>query len=316
LDEKYGTPAATMITFVNRLADDIKEDYPDVLLHTFAYQYTKKAPLGLRPRDNVIVRLCNIECSWDTPMEMQAKEFPDSAAAGFVKNISDWGGLCDHLYIWDYACNFRNYLLPFPNYRSLPENIRTYHKNHIVGVMEQGNFAYGEASGLADLESYLAARLLWNPYQDENAIIDEFIKGVYGEESYPFIREYVDMLCDALKGHTLKLYQCSNAGYITDALVEKAEALFEKALAAAKTEKRKWYLEKEYLSVRFIKVSRMPLEDPDRNALIDQLYEDVKRFHITEIRERTYLEVSFDNLRRSRYAEAKDNEYSLYYIMR
>jgi hypothetical protein len=75
-------------------------------------------------------------------------------------------------------------------------------------------------------------------------------------------------------------------------------------------------LEKEYLSVRFIKVSRMPLEDPDRNALIDQLYEDVKRFHITEIRERTYLEVSFDNLRRSRYAEAKDNEYSLYYIMR
>lgn len=316
LDDAYGTPAASLITFVNRLADDIKDDYPDVLLHTFAYQYTKKAPIGLKARDNVIVRLCNIECSWDMPMEAQAKIFPDSAAAGFVENISHWGALCNHLYIWDYACNFRNYLLPFPNYHSLPENIRTYHKNHIVGVLQQGNFAYGETSGLADLESYLAAKLLWNPYQDENPIIDAFIRGVYGEESYPFMRAYVDMLCDALKGNKLKLYQNSDAGYITDALVEKAEHLFEKAIAAAGTEKQRWYLEKEYLSVLFMKASRMPLEEPERNALIDQLYEGVKRFCITEIRERTYLEVSFENLRNSRYAEARDNEYSLYYIMR
>ena len=53
LDDQYGTPAATLITFVNRLAEDIKEDYPDVLLHTFAYQYTKKAPVGLQVADNV-----------------------------------------------------------------------------------------------------------------------------------------------------------------------------------------------------------------------------------------------------------------------
>jgi len=59
---------------VNRLADDIREDYPDVMIHTFAYQYTKKAPIGLKTADNVIVRLCNIECSWDTSMKQQAVE--------------------------------------------------------------------------------------------------------------------------------------------------------------------------------------------------------------------------------------------------
>ena len=176
LHERHGSPSASVITFVNRLADDIREDYPDVLLHTFAYQYTKKAPVGLTVRDNVIVRLCNIECSWDIPMEKQAKERPNSQAAGFIDNLASWGKLCKHLYIWDYACNFRNYLLPFPNYRTMPENLRTYQKNKIVGVMEQGNFSYGEAAGLADLEIYLATRLLWNPYQDENKIIDEFIR--------------------------------------------------------------------------------------------------------------------------------------------
>lgn len=316
LDEQYGTPAASLITFVNRLADDIKEDYPDVLLHTFAYQYTKKAPLGLRVADNVIVRLCNIECSWDTSMEKQAVEQPDSQAAGFIENIDQWGKICKHLYIWDYACNFRNYLLPFPNYRSMPENLRTYEKKHIVGVMQQGNFAYGEASALADLECYLGARLLWNPNQDENKVIDDFINGVFGKECHPYIREYIDLLCDSLEGNKLTLYQNSDAGYITDLLVTKAEDLFNKALSVVKSEKSKWYLQKEYLSVLFMKVSRMDLEKPEREILIDQLYEGVKNFNITEIRERSYLETSFENLRQSRYATSRENEYPLYYIMK
>ena len=316
LDERHGSHAASVISFVNRLADDIREDYPDVLLHTFAYQYTKKAPVGLTVRDNVIVRLCNIECSWDMPMEQQAAERPDSQAAGFVENIGRWGKLCKHLYIWDYACNFRNYLLPFPNYRTMPENMRTYQKNHIVGVMQQGNFSYGEAAGLADLESYLGARLLWNPNQDENKIIDEFIRGVYGEECYPYIRAYVDMLCDAVYGKPLTLYQNTDAPYITDALVEKAEELFQKAFAAVRTEKSKRYLQKEYLSVLFMKATRMPLENPERNVLIDQLHEGVLSFGIAEIRERNHLDICFENLKKARYASASDNEYLLYYIMK
>ncbi len=315
LDDAYGTPAATLITFVNRLAEDIKEDYPDVLLHTFAYQYTKKAPVGLQVADNVIVRLCNIECSWDLPMAQQAVCRPKSAAAGFIENIRQWGKLCKHLYIWDYACNFRNYLLPFPNYRTLAKNLQTYRDNNIVGVLQQGNFAYGELSALADLESYLAARLLWNPNQDSNTIIDEFIRGVYGDACYPYIRKYVDLLCDCVTGNPLTLYQNADAAYITDELVEQAEALFTKAIAVAE-EPAKQLLEKEFLSVLFIRAARLPLDDPQRQRLIDQLYEGVKRHNITEIRERQHLEICFENLRNSRYAVSRDNEYQLYYIMK
>lgn len=316
LDEKYGTPAASMITFVNRLADDIKEDFPDVMLHTFAYQYTKKAPLGLRVADNVIVRLCNIECSWDAPMERQAVERPDSPAAGFIENISQWGKLCKHLYIWDYACDFWCYLMPFPNYRTMPQNLRTYQKNNIVGVMQQGNFAYGEISGMADLECYLGARLLWNPYQDENAIIDDFIKGVYGEECHPYIKEYIDMLCDSIDGKKLTIYHNSGAAHITDDLVDRAEDLFKKALSVVKTEKGRWYLEKEYLSVRYLRVSRMELENPEREKLVELLYNDVKKFGITEIKERALLDISFENLKKARYMDCFENIYSLYYIMK
>ncbi|MBR2615836.1 MAG: DUF4838 domain-containing protein [Clostridia bacterium] len=316
LNDRYGTPAASLITFVNRLAEDIREDYPDVLIHTFAYKYTKKAPVGLKVADNVIVRLCNIECSWDTPMEEQAKARPDSQAAGFMDNIREWSRLCRHLYIWDYACNFRNYLIPFPNYRTMPVNMRTYRKNRIVGVMQQGNFAYGETPGMADLECYLAARLMWDPDQDEERIVDEFLRGVYSEECYPYMREYMDLFCDALQGKELTIYQFADAEYITDSLVERADALFAKAFEAVKDERSRRYLEKEYLSVLFLKAARMPLENPERSGLIDTLYERVKAFGITEIRERRPLETVFENLRSSRYATSRENEYKLYYIMK
>jgi len=65
-----------------------------------------------------------------------------------------------------------------------------------------------------------------------------------------------------------------------------------------------------------MKASRMPLDHPDRSRLIDTLYEGVKKFHITEIRERKNLDVCFENLRSSRYAESSENEYILYYIMK
>ena len=317
LDDRYSSPAGSLITFINRLADDIKEDYPDVLIHTFAYQYSKKAPVGLTVADNVIVRLCNIECSWEKSMEKKAEEKPDSESAGFIKNISDWGKICKHLYIWDYACNFGNYLLPFPNYKSMPENLRTYRKNNLVGVMQQGNFSYGEASGMADLESYLAARLLWNPDRDEDKIIDEFILGVYGKKAHPYIREYIDLLLKSIEKNDLYIFHNTDSPIYSDELVEKAEKLFQSAIETADTEKQKWYLEKEYLSVMFMKASRMPLEDPEREKLIDELYYQIKEFGITEIRERKNIETSFENLRKHRYfASEIASEYHLYYIMK
>ena len=55
VDKEEGSQAGTMLRFVNAIADDIKDDYPDVMVDTFAYQYTRKPPKITVPRDNVIV---------------------------------------------------------------------------------------------------------------------------------------------------------------------------------------------------------------------------------------------------------------------
>ncbi|MHC4743252.1 MAG: DUF4838 domain-containing protein, partial [Planctomycetota bacterium] len=63
IEKAEGSPAGLMLRFVNAVAADIEEEFPNVAISTLAYQYTRKPPKLTKPRPNVIVRLCSIECS-------------------------------------------------------------------------------------------------------------------------------------------------------------------------------------------------------------------------------------------------------------
>ena len=85
-DVREGSPAGTLLRFVNAVADDIAKDYPDVVIDTLAYQYTRPVPKITRPRPNVCVRLCSIECCFSHPLD------DDTCAqnAAFHRDIVAW----------------------------------------------------------------------------------------------------------------------------------------------------------------------------------------------------------------------------------
>ncbi len=166
LEKDEESPAGPIIHFVNKLADSIKEDYPHILLHTFAYMYSVPAPKKAKARDNVIVRLCSIDCRFDKPFEKLAKENPADSEAGFVNALENWKSRAKQLYVWDYAVNFENYLQPFIHLHTLKENIQFFKKTGVKGLLEQGNFAYGGGASCDDLKAYIISRLLWNPDTD------------------------------------------------------------------------------------------------------------------------------------------------------
>src|SRR5690606_21605830 len=62
IDDAEGSHAGTMLALVNYIAEKLEPEFPHVAFDTLAYQYTRKPPKTLRPRDNVIIRLCSIEC--------------------------------------------------------------------------------------------------------------------------------------------------------------------------------------------------------------------------------------------------------------
>ena len=62
VDAEEESHAGTELRFVNAIADEVKKRHPGVLVQTLAYQYTRKPPKLTRPRDNVVITLCSIEC--------------------------------------------------------------------------------------------------------------------------------------------------------------------------------------------------------------------------------------------------------------
>lgn len=203
-----GSYAGSFLMFVNRIADDIRGDYPDVMIHTFAYRYTRQAPKGVKPRPNVMVELCSIEACFRHPLAVCTTVGSDHEAADdFSKLIRDWSSISGSLSIWDYTTDFANYNLTFPNMEVLRDNMRLFADNNVKYVFEQG--AYQSRNGeFCELRSYLLAKLLWDPYMPEDKygkITDEFFADYYGEGG-KYVRQYLDLALAETRDMHVSIY--------------------------------------------------------------------------------------------------------------
>jgi len=222
VDEEEGGPAGSLLRFVNAVASDIKDEFPDVAVDTLAYQYTRKPPKLVRPLPNVIVRLCSIECGFARPLD-------DPRNKTFLDDLDGWSKIAGRLYIWDYTTDFAHYIQPHPNYSVLAPNIRLFVARNVRGVFEQGAFqSWG--SEMAELRAWMLAKLLWNPALDAGRLRKEFIRGYYGPAAGP-IEDYLALLEKAIlaAGDPLGCYSPPTAKFLTLDTLAEAWRLLEKA---------------------------------------------------------------------------------------
>ncbi|TET34390.1 MAG: DUF4838 domain-containing protein [Planctomycetota bacterium] len=228
LSAKEGSDMAPVLKLVNAVAEAVEKEFPKISVMTFAYQWTRKPPKTIRPRKNVIIQLCSIECCFAHPLA----ECNDERNRAFVKDLEAWSKICNRLWIWDYNTSFTHYLVPFPNQRVRDDNIRLFQKNNVKGVFEQD--CYNTRGGeLAELGGYITARHLWNPDYGEDRAMNEFLEGVYGKAA-PFIRKYIDMLHDRSEKENIhnNIWIGFDYRHLTEKLLAEADRLFEKAEAA------------------------------------------------------------------------------------
>ena len=228
VDEKEGTPAGSLIQFVNAIAEAIEAEFPEVLVETLAYQYTRKPPRFVRPRRNVIIRLCSIESDFSQPLETGEKN------RSFREDIEAWGRIADKLYIWDYITNFHGYLLPHPNYHVLADNLRFFVKHNAVGVFEQGDSGC-RVGDFVRLRAWVMGHLLWNPAADEKALTKEFMTGYYGPAA-PHLLAYLETMRAAVVRSDvhLRCFRVDTSDWLKLDDMNRAMGLFDQALAAVK----------------------------------------------------------------------------------
>lgn len=221
LDEAEGSSSGSMLAFVNYVAEKIQPEFPNVAIDTLAYQYTRKPPKTIRPRPNVIVRLCSIECNFREPLDGPSN-------ASFANDIRGWSDIADRLYVWDYVTDFHAYVQPHPNWFAMGPNLRFFAAHHVKGVFEEGAYqSYG--SEMAEMRAWVLAQLMWNPQQDDRALIREFLNGYYGRDAGPIIWQYLELLNDASQGYYLTCGSPTDAPFLQFKTLAQAEKLWQQA---------------------------------------------------------------------------------------
>ena len=232
IDAQEGSHAGCVIWFVNKIAEAVEKKHPDVVIQTLAYTYGRNPPKNLKPRDNVMISLCTIECDFSRPMaENRYKE-----NVAFRENVLKWRDIAKNLYLWDYAANYRATPVPYPNLTAYAKNLRFYHDAGVRYLYESGFMS--PSASFTDLKGWLGAKLMWNPFQPAAPLVRRFCEAYYGKGA-PFVLEFIKFMgeqdIDETKTPLTYAVTLENMPFSQE-FYERGRELWEKADAAVADE--------------------------------------------------------------------------------
>ena len=199
---------ATLVRFVNIVADEIAEEFPHVQVVTIAYNATDPPPPDdCRIADNVVIMYCPIGTSWNYPFTGPYNETHELK----YTRIKKFAELCKESWVFYYAQPW-NALIFYPDMPMWSTNFKLMRDAGTKGVYPLVKPAYFQVL-LAELRVHILAHLMWNADYDVDRGVEEFCEAVYGpakSEMLHFVKTVYD--------------QASYSGYVRGQL-EKADEL-------------------------------------------------------------------------------------------
>lgn len=292
-----GSQIGPYLRMVNSIADAVREEYPDRIIDTLAYQFTRQPPTKTVPRPNVAIRLCSIECCFAHGLSESSSGDPRNEA--FARDLAGWSKLTGRLHIWDYVINYAHSVMPFPNLWTLKQNINFFVDHGVKGIYEEANY-FSPGGELAELRTWIIAKTLWDPSYDTNRAIDEFLAGYYAEAAGP-MRRYIDLVHDRARQENLHfgIFDAPSKRLFAANLLDRADELFREAEQAVAA--RPEVLERVRLAalpIKYVRITQLQpaandADAPQRRQRIKELVEQfdavARKAGITHLSEgRTY----------------------------
>ena len=197
LRNKYGTDAASVILFVNKVSDAIAQYFSDRHINRqidilfFAYHKTTYAPVTKNSsgqwvpidsdvvcRDNVCVFYAPISADYQAP-------FTDWVNAGYAENMDKWLAVTKKLYLWIYGTNFSGYLIPMNNFNSMIQNYKFAYNHGAAYIYDQGQWNATASTGWSLLKSYIQSKAQWNTEYNFNDLVQNWFDNWFRAASAP-----------------------------------------------------------------------------------------------------------------------------------
>lgn len=176
------TPA--VVNFVEKLA----ARFPNHTFFITGYSTTQALPDHALPA-NVGVFLSAI----DYPRVSDDQGSP--AQDAFFAKLEAWKKVTDNIYIWDYICNFDDYLSPYPIFYAMQKRFQAYMEHGVKGIFLNGSGYY--YSTLQEMYTIVLADLLADPYADVERLVRQ-----YFADTMPHIGDFFASVILSMEQHT------------------------------------------------------------------------------------------------------------------
>jgi hypothetical protein len=289
-DAKFGSPAGTLLDFVNRVAAAVQAAVPErkLWVETLAYQYTERAPTpgAVAPADNVLVCLAPIYACDGHPLDSDPQNQKSNEA------LLAWNKVAPgHLHIWHYVVNFAHYLEPYPDFDELGEDMAYYRANGVSGMFCEGD--YQGNCEMQTLRTWVLAHLFWNPHQEVWPLIRDFCNGYYGRAGGD-IYDYLRLFHDRLRQPDihLHLYDAPTSPLFSAELLATAGRLFDHAESVADSPEVERRVQEARLGIRYLEIAThvpganaTPADRQAFRARLEPFIQDLGRFKIASLSE-------------------------------
>ncbi|MBQ7694235.1 MAG: DUF4838 domain-containing protein [Lentisphaeria bacterium] len=179
------------LTYCNKVAEAVARKYPEAKLSVFAYNNTAIAPRGFKLHPALVPVITYDRMNWTDPERRKLD----------MERQNSWSAIAKEICWWDYFFTNR-YILPRVVCHHLARQLR---EGYAAGVrhMYAEYIPLGVMQGCSNEQSwgdgpfaYLAYKLLWDPHQDENVILDDWYRTAVGEKAAPHLRKYFELIED------------------------------------------------------------------------------------------------------------------------
>ncbi len=276
IKKKTGTDSGLLIWFANQVARQVKKQYPNKFIEVIAYNATRKPPKHIKADPNVIVRICERDIHPYLPMKLdKTTTYPDI--------VRQWCKVSDKVYIWHYVTNFGHYYAPNPNFYSVASYLKFYKDVGVDGVFCQGK-CQDFGGEFANLRAWFIAKLLWNPCQNPDKVIDDFMMGYYGQAG-KYVREYFDLIHQAAISNPEKTdFIDPKKSYLKNAQLKQAFEIFDKAKQLAENKVFRKRVTEASLPVEYTAIQRGMVLVRKKNKFVPSPWANGLRSRIEKFR--------------------------------
>lgn len=216
MSQREGSESGPVVDFINAIADGIRAEYSDVYVMTFAYSITEKPPKTLRLRDNVVIRIAELNAEWGRASDLFHPITHPVNKAQFER-LQGWSKVAKHIAEWDYWIQYSpndKFPTPYASVSCLQPDLETFHRHGVSNVFVECESA--ETTSFFALKCWLGYQLMQDPYRPAEPLIQTFMDGYYGAAGAK-MREYLKLMEDniAASDANLSKMKCYARPYLT-----------------------------------------------------------------------------------------------------